>query len=114
MSDAHKNRGPRGGLLIIIGICLLLMLVSSLSPGFNGILRDGIGTVLMPMQKGMNRAGSYLSSRLDDLRELGQVRENNTQLQEEVARLREENAKLKLSEKELKELRELLNLKELM
>ena len=112
MGEPYKNRGPRGGLLIVIGICLFLMLLSSLSPGFNRILRDGIGTVLMPMQKGMNRAGSYLSSRLDRLRELGQVRENNDLLREEVNRLREENAKLKLSERELIEMRSLLNLKE--
>lgn len=112
MGESHKNRAPRGGLLILIGICLFLMLLSSLSPGFGRIMRDGIGTVLMPMQKGMNRAGSYLSGRLENLRELGQVREDNTRLKEEISQLREENAKLKLSQWELKELRELLDLKE--
>ena len=50
MREPRNNRSPRGGLLIVIGICLFLMLLSSLSPGFNRILRDGIGTVLMPMQ----------------------------------------------------------------
>ncbi|MBP3728831.1 MAG: rod shape-determining protein MreC [Lachnospiraceae bacterium] len=112
MSEPRRNRGPRGGLMIVIGICLFLMLLSSFSPGFNRVLRDGIGTVLMPMQKGMNRAGSYLSSRIDNLRELGEIREKNEGLKEELGKLREENAKLKLSERELEELRGLLHLRE--
>ncbi len=112
MNGPRRSRTPRGGLLIVIGICLFLLLVSSLSPGFSRVLRDGIGTVLMPMQKGMNRAGSYLAGRLEALRELQKVREENRQLQDELAGLREENAKLKLSEHELAELRELLHLQE--
>ena len=112
MSEPRRSRNPRGGLLIVIGICLFLMLVSSLSPGFARVLRDGIGTVLMPMQKGMNRAGSYLSGRLEALQELRQVREDNERLEEELGKLREENAKLKLNEQELAAMRELLHLQE--
>ncbi len=106
------KRGHLGGLLILIGICLFLMLVSSVSPSFNTAIRNGINTVLMPMQKGMNKAGSSLFGSLEKLRGLQTVQEENRQLKEELALLREDNARLKIKEKELSELRTLLNLRE--
>ena len=37
MNVPHKKNRPRGGLLILIGVCLFLMLLSSFSPSFNSI-----------------------------------------------------------------------------
>ncbi len=107
-----KKSGHLGGLLILIGICLFLMLVSSFSSSFNTVIRNGINTVLMPMQKGMNKAGSSLFGRIEKLRGLQNVEEENLLLKEELALLREDNARLKIKEKELAELRTLLNLRE--
>ncbi len=112
MSEPRRNQSPKGGLLIVIGVCLFLMLVSSVSPSFNNALRNGIGSLLMPMQRGMNKAGSYLFGRIEALRELREVQEANEQLKEELAQLRQDNARLKLKEKELDELRKLLSLRE--
>jgi len=112
MNENRRRNAPRGGLLILIGICLFLMLVSSFSPGFNNFLRGTISSVLMPMQRGMNQAGSYLFGRIEKWRELSQVQEANSQMAQELAQLRKENAALKLNEKELEELRILLDMKE--
>ena len=109
--QSKKNR-PRGGLLILIGICLFLMLLSYFSPSFNSVVRNGINSVLLPMQRGMNKAGSYLFNRIEALRDLQAVQEKNKLLEEELAQLRQENAHLKLTENELKELRTLLKMKE--
>ena len=113
MSEPRGNkRGHLGGLLILIGICLFLMLVSSFSSSFNTTIRNGINTILMPMQKGMNKAGSSLFGGIEKLLSLKEVQEENSQLKEELALLREDNARLKIKEKELAELRTLLNLRE--
>ena len=112
MSEPRRNQTPKGGLLIVIGVCLFLMLVSSVSPSFNNALRNGIGSLLMPMQRGMNKAGSYLFGRIEALRDLREVQEDNERLEEELAQLRQDNARLKLKEKELDELRQLLGLRE--
>ena len=113
MSNPRGTKhSPLGGLLILIGICLFLMLVSSFSPAFNTAVRNGINSVLMPMQRGMNKVGSAIFSRLERLRGLENVQEKNERLEEELAVLREENARLKLQEKELSALRGLLDLGE--
>ena len=106
-----KNR-TRGGLLILIGVCLFLMLVSSFSPSFNSVLRNAVNKVLMPMQRGMNKMGSYFSSQMENLRDLKDVQEKAKRQEEELEFLRAENARLKLREKELSELRGLMKMQE--
>ena len=106
-----KNR-TRGGLLILIGVCLFLMLVSSFSPSFNSVLRNAVNKVLMPMQRGMNKMGSYFSSQMENLRDLKDVQEKAKRQEEEMEFLRAENARLKLREKELSELRSLMKMQE--
>ena len=112
MSEPRQNKNPRGGLLIVIGICLFLILVSSISPGFGETVRSGFNAVLMPMQKGMNRVGRSVFDYIEKQRDLSHVQEDNAVLSEEISYLREENARLKIKEKELSELRGLLNLRE--
>lgn len=112
MTNSGKKNGPRGGLLILIGVCLFLMLVSSFSPSFNSAMRSGINLILMPMQRGMNKAGSYIFGRIEKLRDLERVQEENELMEEELAQLRQENARLKLQSKELSQLQILLKMKE--
>lgn len=108
----NQSFRPRNGLLILVGVCLFLLLVSSFSTSFNNALRSGVDTLLMPMQKGMNRAGSLIFDRMENIRELSRVQKENQQLQEELALLREENARLKLEQEELVQLRGLLDMQE--
>ena len=112
MADPRKKNQfrPHSGLLILIGICLFLMLLSYFSEGFNRALRNSFNTVLLPMQKGMNAAGRYVFGRFEDLRDLRNVREENAQLKEELDLLREENARLKLKEEELLQMHGLLSM----
>ena len=103
---------PHTGLLILVGVCLFLLLLSSFSTGFSNALRSGVDAVLMPMQKGMNTAGRYVFERIEEQRELKRVQEVNELLSNELAVLREENARIKLEVSELSSLRELLDLAE--
>ena len=103
---------PHTGLLILVGVCLFLLLLSSFSSSFSNALRSGIDSVLMPMQKGMNAAGRYIFERIEDRRALSRAQEINELLSDELSMLREENARLKLEENELQQLRELLGMAE--
>ena len=103
---------PHTGLLILVGVCLFLLLLSSFSSSFSNLLRRGVDAVLMPMQKGMNTAGRYVFERVENYRELAEVQEINELLSAELAVLRQENARLKLRENELDSMRQLLDLAE--
>ncbi len=114
MADNRNNREfrPRRLLIMLIGVCLFLLLVSSFSSSFNNTVRRVIDSVMMPMQKGMNQAGSFVFSRVRRLQDLYAVEEENAALRAEVEALREANARLKLKLTELDEARALLSLTE--
>lgn len=114
MPDNRKDSPirPHTGLLILVGVCLFLLLLSSFSSSFSNALRSGIDSVLMPMQKGMNTAGRYIFDKIEDRQALSQAQELNKMLSNELELLREENARLKLQEIELAQLRDLLDMAE--
>lgn len=114
MADNPQQKSPlrpHNGLLILIGVCLFLLLISSFSPAANNAIRSAFDTVLMPMQRGMNRAGRHVFEWLENVRDLSAVQEVNEELREELGMLREENARLKVQLQELEELQELISLR---
>ena len=50
-----------------------------------GILNTVSGYVLIPVQKGINAAGGWVRSRVDNLADLQQINEENQSLKEQVA-----------------------------
>ena len=114
MPDKRNNPPirPHTGLLILVGVCLFLLLLSSFSSSFSNALRSGIDAVLMPMQKGMNTAGRYIFDKIEERQEMARAQEINRLLSNELEALREENARLKLQEIEMQQLRGLLDMAE--
>ncbi len=112
MPDKRKDPPirPHTRLLILVGVCLFLLLLSSFSTSFSSALRGGINSVLMPMQKGISTAGRYLFEKIEDRNELKKAQEINKLLTNELEHLREENARLKLQEIETEKLRGLLDM----
>jgi len=103
---------PKHILLCLIGVCLILVIISTVSNTVNNGIRNVINTVLMPMQKGLNQMGGFLSGEIEAVTELRNVQEENGRLKEELAYLREENAQYQLQNSELKKYQELLDMKE--
>ena len=62
------------------------------------------------MQKGINYAGTWLSDKADNLKNLNDVMEENEQLKGQVEKLTNELNTIKLEQYELDNLRELLAL----
>ncbi len=103
---------PKHLFIILIVICILLIVFSTLSSKVNNSVRSVVNTVLMPMQKGLNTLGSAISGKVSNMASLRDVQRENEDLKEELAFLRQENAKYQMQTAELEKYRELLNMKE--
>ena len=109
---SHFHIEPKHIFFFLTAVCLILIIVSSVSNSVNNALRNGINTVLMPMQRGLNQVGSFVFGEAENLAELKRVQDENAQLSEEVAQLREDNTRYQLQLAELDKYKELLDMKE--
>lgn len=92
-------------LLSMTALCILAMYVSfSLNLG-GGPLNSIAGAIFEPMQKGINYAGTWLSDKADNLKNLNDVMEENEQLKGQVEELTNELNTIKLEQYELDNLR---------
>lgn len=98
---------------ILIGLsvfCILLIGITSFKDGFLGPLRTGVGYFLIPIQSGVNRAGTALYNEIRDYASLKGAQEENALLHQQVDQLTEENNRLQSEQFELDRLRELYRL----
>ncbi len=114
-----KNRGFRNKkkrlpskyvLFILSGICVIAIFVSLVFNISGGPLSTVAGYVFVPMQNGINSAGSYLRGKTNDFKTLGIVLEENKDLKKQVDELTEQLNHVKLDQYELDNYRELLEL----
>ena len=97
-------------LLILTGVCIAALLLS-FTLGINGgPLNTVAGYVFVPMQKGINTVGSWITDKSDHLKKLSDVMKENEELKQQVDSLNTELNTIKLEQYELENLRELLNL----
>ena len=102
---------------ILIGLsalCLLFIATSFFTDKLTTPLRNAISTVVIPVQRGMNYIGLWISDKYDTLQEISTVLEENKDLQAKVDDLTEENNQLKQDSYELDRLRDLYELKNIL
>lgn len=97
-------------LLILAIICIILMGLSGFADTGKGPLAWVAGYTVVPMQKGFNRVGMWISDVSDNFATLQEVREENKQLKEKVAELTIENNQLQQNSAELERLQELFKM----
>lgn len=98
---------------ILIGLsafCILLIGITSFKDGFLSPLRTGVGYFLIPIQSGVNRAGSALYQEIRDYSTLKEALAENEALRAQVDELTETNSRLQSEQFELQRLRELYEL----
>ena len=109
-----KKRGPvfrpKHIFFLLAGICLALVVTTSLSHTTNNVMRGGLGTLLMPLQKGFNFVGGGIAHQTENLIHLGQVEAENERLKAQLAELTEQNTRYQLQLTELATLQSLLTL----
>jgi len=110
--NKKKHLSSKYWLLILSGVCVVSLFVSLVFNISGGPLNTLAGYIFVPMQKGINSAGSWLSDKTNDFKTLGEVLEENKKLQAQVDELTSQLNKTKLEQYELDNYRELLDLDE--
>ena len=98
---------------ILLGMTVLCVTVMFLSFTFNlsgGPLNAVAGYVFVPMQKGINAVGGWMSEKADNLKNLNDVMQKNEELQAQVDELTAELNTIKLEQYYLDNYRALLEL----
>lgn len=101
---------PKYILIIMTGICVIAMLLSFTLGISGGPLNTIAGYVFIPMQKGINTVGSFITEKSDNLKNLKDVMAENEVLQKKVDELTVELNTVTLEQYELENLRELFEL----
>ena len=94
----------------ITAVCVVFMLMSYVFGFQGGPLGTISGYLFVPVQKGINYVGWYLSDRADNLQDLRAVMAERDALQEQVDQLTMENGQLMQEKYELEDLRALFKL----
>ena len=106
-----KNRlASKYVLMILTAVCVVALFTSLVFNLSGGPLNTVAGYVFIPMQKGINSAGAWISGKANDFKTLSEVLKENEKLQAQVSDLTLKLNNTKLEQYELDNYRELLQL----
>lgn len=111
MKRKSKFKIPSKYILISLTLLCAVLVYASFTMNLSGgPLNTVAGYVFIPMQRGINQIGLWVSDKTDNLKDLRDVMEENTKLKAQVDELTSELNSIKLEQYELNNLRELLEL----
>ena len=108
--NKKKRLSSKYLLMILSGVCVVAIFTSLVLNISGGPLNSIAGYVFVPMQEGINNAGSWLSSKANDFKTLGEVLAENKELKSQIDDLTTQLNKTKLEQYELDNYRQLLDL----
>jgi rod shape-determining protein MreC len=104
------NINPKYVLIACIVLCIGLIVFSFRYSEKLNPVKSAVGTVITPMQKGVNIVGTFLSDKLETLKSMNDLLDENSSLKEQVNLLSYENKLLLQDKYELDDLRKLYEL----
>lgn len=115
MASQRKNKikikiVPRYLFIAMIVICLVLLIESYRFSDSLGPVKSVAGNVITPMQVGINRIGSFFTSKLDYLKKVDDLIAKNKELTDKLNEVSYENKLLLQGKYELDNFRKLYNL----
>ncbi|MBR1857542.1 MAG: rod shape-determining protein MreC [Oribacterium sp.] len=105
-----ENKKSKYIFIVLSVACIMMIVISSVKDGIMNPIRNTIGYVLVPFQKGVNTLGFGIYENLKEHRTLEEVLEENKKLNEKIGVLVEQNNRLTQDSGELQRLRELYDL----
>ena len=108
--NKKKRLSSKYLLMILSGVCVVAIFTSLVLNISGGPLNSIAGYVFVPMQEGINNAGSWLSSKANDFKTLGEVLAENKDLKSQIDDLTTQLNKTKLEQYDLDNYRQLLDL----
>ncbi len=103
---------PKYILAAILVFCIVLGIISFRFEDKMTPVRSAVGSIITPMQKGINSIGSKLAVKLDYLTTMKKTVDKNKKLEEEIGELSAENKLLQQDKYELENFRKLYDLDE--
>lgn len=113
--QTYRNGRKKAGQTLLVVLTVLsaaMITVSLMGKSAPSPVRNAVGIVITPLQRGLNSFGVWVSGLSSNLTDSAALREENSALQEKVDTLSAENSKLVLDKEELERLQTLLELKE--
>ena len=104
-----ENRRSRYIFIFLTVLCIMMVVLSSIKDGLMNPLRNAVGTILVPMQSGVNRVGRGMYLQWEKHKSLVEAEAENQKLQAKIDTLTEENNILKQNEEELQRLGKLVS-----
>lgn len=108
--NKKKRLSSKYLLMILSGVCVVAIFTSLVLNISGGPLNSIAGYVFVPMQEGINNAGSWLSSKANDFKTLGEVLAENKELKSQIDDLTTQLNKTRLEQYDLDNYRQLLDL----
>ena len=115
MASQRKNKikikiVPRYLFIVMAVICMILLIVSYRFSESLGPVKTVAGDIITPMQVGINKLGSFFTSKLDYLKSIDDLLAQNKELTEKLNKMSYENKLLIQGKYELDDFRKLYNL----
>lgn len=101
---------PKHGLIVGIVLCLILIIISFRFGEYFYPVRNAVGSAITPMQRGVNIVGTFISDKVETLKSIQELTQENKRLRDQVSVLSYENKLLLQNKYELDELRQLYEL----
>lgn len=104
----NKSSVPSKYIFLIASACCVFLMFFSFTTAFHGgAVSTAAGYTFVPIQKGINRLGSWLRDKTDNFTTLQEALDTIDELEEENGRLLAESSQAQQDKYELKQLREL-------
>lgn len=110
--DRKKDLSPKYLLLALTIICVAFMIISFFAGDRIAIIKKYTNMIVSPIQQGINKIGVWTDSKLENLKEIEALNEENKQLQKEIDEYKEQIDIYQNKLAELEELRALYELDE--
>ena len=98
---------PKTWLTILACVCFLLIGITFFTDKLTKPLQKVTGSIIIPLQKGINGIGSWLTEKKDLFQSVENLQKENDELKTRLSELEDENIKMKLEQVEYNDLKEL-------
>ncbi len=110
LQNFTKELLPKNMLFLMTVICIGMMGATHLNAGFAAPLRTAVGYIVIPLQKGINRIGTFGSELFQERMNLEQMQNRIDDLEQEVENLQSQLSFYQNDSMELERLQKLLDL----
>ena len=110
--NKRKQMKPRYVLWLIIVLCLVFIGVSLKNNGEKLNIQNGISSLVLPMEKGLNSIGQWIGERREYSRSVNDLLTETEELKQQIDQLNTKISSMENNLSELESLRELLKMKE--